>query len=208
MKRVILSALAMYATLSTGLPYASAQTVHDLTGHRPTREEFKQILTPRMRGIAPIGAEPAATCSEYRQATLATRGIALAGATPVADIAAIRVTFAFDSAELTPETIPTLRELGEALKSSGLNSSCIQIEGHTDNIGSDEYNVRLSERRAQSVIRYLTEQVGVNVEHLVAVGKGEHEPIADNTTETGRQKNRRVQVMNLGYAKTVAFENR
>jgi outer membrane protein OmpA-like peptidoglycan-associated protein len=184
-----------------------AQTVRDLTRHAPTAKELVDTLRPRMRGI-PSGSRgvgliggavvAGATCEVYRQ----TRGIK-----PVADVAAIKVEFAFNSARLSPETFQTLRALGEALRSGELETSCFQIEGHTDSKGSDAYNLRLSQRRAQSVVQYLIEQIGVEADRLFAVGKGEQEPIADNSTGEGRQKNRRVQIVNLGYPKAAAQVN-
>jgi outer membrane protein OmpA-like peptidoglycan-associated protein len=83
----------------------------------------------------------------------------------------------------------------------------MQIEGHTDSKGSDTYNQTLSQRRAQSVIRYLAKSLGVKEDRLLAVGKGESDPIADNSTDSGRQKNRRVQIVNIGHAKAVAHSN-
>jgi outer membrane protein OmpA-like peptidoglycan-associated protein len=181
------------------------QTVHDLTDHQPSSDEFIQILKPRMRGIALSGQQSApATCSVYQQ----TRGIEPVARRPVADVAAIQITFAFDSAQLSPETLPTLKQLGKALKSEEMETSCIQIEGHTDSIGSDEYNFKLSQRRAESVVRYLVQQMGVRADRMSSVGKGEQEPIAPNMTDAGRQKNRRVQIVNLGFAKTEAPSRR
>jgi outer membrane protein OmpA-like peptidoglycan-associated protein len=199
MRRSILAVLTIYIGLHTSLLSAGAQTVQDMTGHEPTSEEFVRVLKPRMRGIA-LASQTVATCADYRQ----TRGIAPVATAPVADIAAIHVTFAFNSARLTSETIPTLRNLGEALQRGELEATCIQIEGHTDSIGSDDYNLRLSQRRAESVIRYLVNDMGVEADRLIAIGKGEQEPIADNAGDAGRQKNRRVQIVNLGYAKAVA----
>ncbi len=68
------------------------------------------------------------------------------------------------------------------------------IEGHTDNTGSDEYNQGLSERRAGAVKSYLVRQ-GIDSNRLVASGKGKGSPVADNTSTTGRQQNRRVEVI-------------
>jgi outer membrane protein OmpA-like peptidoglycan-associated protein len=70
----------------------------------------------------------------------------------------------------------------------------VQIEGHTDSIGTDEYNQGLSQRRADSVKSFLTNQ-GVDARRLTAAGKGEGIPIGDNSTSTGRQQNRRVEVI-------------
>ena len=72
-------------------------------------------------------------------------------------------------------------------------SMSVEIQGHTDSIGSDEYNQKLSERRAQSVLEYFVGQ-GIAKNRLTAVGYGESQPIASNETEAGRAKNRRVQL--------------
>jgi outer membrane protein OmpA-like peptidoglycan-associated protein len=70
----------------------------------------------------------------------------------------------------------------------------VAIEGHTDNVGSEESNQGLSQRRADSVKAYLTQQ-GISSQRLVASGKGENQPLADNSSESGRQQNRRVEVI-------------
>lgn len=67
------------------------------------------------------------------------------------------------------------------------------IEGHTDNIASDKYNMKLSQRRAESVKKYLVDKYKIDSKRLTAKGYGETKPIADNATAAGRQKNRRVQ---------------
>jgi len=70
----------------------------------------------------------------------------------------------------------------------------LRVEGHTDSTGSDEYNQGLSERRAVSVRDFLSAQ-GVSITRMVAVGYGEHRPVASNDTKEGRQKNRRVELI-------------
>jgi len=69
----------------------------------------------------------------------------------------------------------------------------IKVIGHTDSVGSDSYNQSLSERRASSVAEYLLAQ-GVAPNKLTSEGKGESEPVADNETDAGRAKNRRVEL--------------
>ncbi len=198
MKRTLIAS-ALVGCLGLGLSSSEsrAQEVRDFTTHQPTSKELIETLRPQTRGIAlaPVAMAVAGSCQAYRQ----TRGIA-----PVADIAALHITFAFNSAELAPESLPVLKNLGEALKGNELGASCIQIEGHTDSKGSDAYNQKLSQRRAQSVVRYLAKSLSVEEDRLLAAGKGESEPIADNGTDSGRQKNRRVQVVNLGAPKAVA----
>jgi outer membrane protein OmpA-like peptidoglycan-associated protein len=70
----------------------------------------------------------------------------------------------------------------------------VEIEGHTDNVGSDDYNQSLSQRRADSVKSFLMQQ-GIGSDRIVASGKGEQRPVADNESEGGRQQNRRVEVI-------------
>jgi outer membrane protein OmpA-like peptidoglycan-associated protein len=101
------------------------------------------------------------------------------------------VHFAFDSAQLTPEGRMILDEQTETLMDNpGLQ---VEIAGHTDAVGTDEYNQDLSERRAQSVKEYLVSK-GVGAGRLKTVGYGESRPIASNITEEGRAENRRVEL--------------
>jgi outer membrane protein OmpA-like peptidoglycan-associated protein len=73
----------------------------------------------------------------------------------------------------------------------------LQIEGHTDSVGGDDYNQRLSEQRAGSVRDYLVQQ-GIPVNHVTAMGFGKTQPVADNATAAGRQQNRRVELVVAG----------
>jgi hypothetical protein len=75
----------------------------------------------------------------------------------------------------------------------------MQIEGHTDSVGGDAYNVRLSEQRAESVREFLGEQ-GVALSSITAQGFGKAEPVASNDTPEGRQRNRRVEIVVNGDA--------
>lgn len=102
------------------------------------------------------------------------------------------VLFRFDSAELTPEARHTAREIAEVL--SKVPARKIAVEGHTDSIGSEQYNQRLSQNRARSVAGALVSN-GVSRSALSVHGRGESDPIASNKTEAGRQRNRRVEVI-------------
>jgi OOP family OmpA-OmpF porin len=88
--------------------------------------------------------------------------------------------------------------LGKVLTAPQYRAYRVQVEGHTDNIGSDAYNQRLSEKRAQSVKRYLIHHFSIPSDRLVVKGLGESRPIESNDTTEGRDKNRRVEVVNLG----------
>lgn len=101
------------------------------------------------------------------------------------------VNFDFDTARLTPNARTILDGVADALLAAPQNK--VELGGHTDAIGADAYNLRLSERRAQSVMDYLVER-GVEVERMSAVGHGESMPVADNQSEEGREQNRRVEL--------------
>jgi outer membrane protein OmpA-like peptidoglycan-associated protein len=98
--------------------------------------------------------------------------------------------FDFDSDVVRSTAATNLDALASHL--SKYDDSNLMIVGHTDAVGSSEYNQTLSERRAQSAARYLTAQ-GVS-RHIATAGVGEREPVAPNTTEAGRQQNRRIEV--------------
>jgi len=105
------------------------------------------------------------------------------------------VLFDFNKYTLKPETREKLAKVsGILLAYPGLK---IQLEGHTDSIGSDEYNQKLSEQRANSVRDYLTSQ-GVPADSTTAVGLGKSDPVASNDNAAGRQKNRRVEMVVSG----------
>jgi outer membrane protein OmpA-like peptidoglycan-associated protein len=73
----------------------------------------------------------------------------------------------------------------------------LEVDGYTDSVGSDEYNLKLSEQRAEAVRTYLTAQ-GIAEDNVIAKGFGEESPVAANTTATGRQQNRRVELVVSG----------
>ena len=107
------------------------------------------------------------------------------------------VLFDVDRANLKPGARERLARIAGILSAHpGLQ---IEIEGHTDSTGSDDYNQRLSERRAESVQAYLTEQ-GIGQAIVSTVGFGENRPVATNGTTAGRQQNRRVEIIVSGEA--------
>lgn len=99
--------------------------------------------------------------------------------------------FGFDSADIKPGAYPSLDKTANILKR--YENTMIQIEGHTDSVGSEEYNMDLSIRRALSV-RTLLVQEGVADYRMETVGWGETRPVATNATAVGRQMNRRVEI--------------
>ncbi|CBA15656.1 OmpA family protein [Xanthomonas albilineans] len=101
------------------------------------------------------------------------------------------ITFDFNQSTLKPQFYSALNGVAKTL--SEYNQTMIEVVGHTDNIGSDAVNQRLSEQRASSVAAYLTAQ-GVQPERIQTLGAGKKYPIADNSTEAGRAQNRRVEI--------------
>jgi OOP family OmpA-OmpF porin len=103
--------------------------------------------------------------------------------------------FDFDKSVLKAEGKAKLKELVEKIKNISLE--VVIVVGHTDSVGTDAYNQKLSQRRAEAVKGYLV-SLGVSKNRIYTEGKGESEPAADNKTAAGRAKNRRVEVEVIG----------
>jgi outer membrane protein OmpA-like peptidoglycan-associated protein len=101
------------------------------------------------------------------------------------------ITFATNSSDLSPAFFDVLNSVGKVLDE--FDQTVVEVAGHTDSTGSDAYNQGLSERRAASVATYLRSR-GVIAERLITVGMGESRPVAENSTDSGRQANRRVEI--------------
>ena len=99
--------------------------------------------------------------------------------------------FDTDRTEIKPGFHSTMDKLADVVVRYG--KTTLTVVGHTDNVGSNDYNQKLSERRAHSVAQYL-ESRRVNSMRLALAGKGETQPIASNANESGRQQNRRVEI--------------
>ena len=110
----------------------------------------------------------------------------------VIDKMTLQVLFAFDKATLTKADVKELQKAVAFVKK--YPGARIRLDGYTDNIGTDVYNMKLSERRAMAVRDYLIKEANVSSSKITAVGHGETNPVADNKTAQGRAKNRRVEV--------------
>ena len=100
------------------------------------------------------------------------------------------ILFKTGKADLLPESMAEIQKVADYMKKNP--TARFEVQGHTDNQGSDKINDPLSQQRAESVVKAL-ESLGVDAFNLRAVGKGSHEPVADNKTEAGRAQNRRVE---------------
>lgn len=101
------------------------------------------------------------------------------------------------SAELTEEGKQLIEKHRQSAREQMRRASYIEIVGHTDDVGDDDYNLGLSLQRAESVFNYLVE-TGMDVSNVSIVGRGEKMPIASNSTPEGRAENRRVEILLLG----------
>lgn len=163
-------AMASILALSGTFTFAQEAPVSEISA-----EELIEALKPpkklRLRGITPV----------LREEDM-----------PRVDLT---VEFQFGSAELTESAVELLASLGEALKSDQLLSYRFKISGHTDAVGNEEYNQRLSMSRAESVRYFLVENFGIDENRLTAEGYGESRLLfADSPDDP---KNRRVEIMTM-----------
>lgn len=107
----------------------------------------------------------------------------------------LEVLFDYNSADLTPQAKQQLDPVGKALASDDLKGLSFRIEGHTDIVGSDLFNIDLSRRRAEAVKAFLAEQYGLDTASIQIEGKGKKE-LADKTNPTS-ESNRRVRIVRL-----------
>jgi outer membrane protein OmpA-like peptidoglycan-associated protein len=117
---------------------------------------------------------------------------AMAQERPAVDL---QIYFDFNSAAISPKAVPQLTNLGNALTQSELKDSLVTINGHTDGKGSDIYNRQLSERRAETIKRYLVDHFQLTAKNLVTVGYGKQK--LKDATNPLAPENRRVEVVNL-----------
>ena len=101
------------------------------------------------------------------------------------------VKFDFDKSRVREESYSDIKNLADFMQQYPQTTTV--VEGHTDSVGTDQYNQRLSERRAEAVRNVLVNEYGVQGNRVNSVGYGESRPVADNSTEEGRQINRRVE---------------
>ena len=138
-------------------------------------------------------ASPALRTRSLRNLQVEQTGAAPA-APEVPPNVSLTIGFHFDSANLTKESVTTLSQLAQALKSNELSGLSFMVEGHTDGKGTPDYNLKLSQARASAVKTYLEKQ-GVDASRLVAQGKGDTELV--NPQDRFASENRRVKVITL-----------
>jgi OmpA-OmpF porin, OOP family len=179
----------------------SVQHLIERLGPGPTRG-IRIPANPGAAGTAAAGGanEPPLRAggggiAPHRSAAASAPGTTAPPGTPATSLS---VLFATGSDRLTPQAERLLDVLGQALASSTLAPYRFRIEGHTDTVGTPEFNHELSERRAIAVRDHLTRRFGVDPARLEAVGLGESQLLVRTPDQTPEARNRRVQVVNLG----------
>jgi OOP family OmpA-OmpF porin len=186
------------AALMLGAPSVHAQSAEQLINQLKP----KTSVMGGTRGIHPVGpaATPAPTATPAANVAPVGHVTTQAPAASQTEPASVdlNVQFSTGSAELTQAAVRTLNELGKALSSPTLAEYHFRIEGHTDTVGTAEANKALSERRAETVVNYLSSKFGVKKSRLQAVGMGEESLLVPTPDQTAEVRNRRVHVVNTG----------
>jgi outer membrane protein OmpA-like peptidoglycan-associated protein len=206
----ILSIVTIGATLSFGMAAVAAEDV--------TEDQILRALAPAKKpltrglSVGPQQAEPVISAEEGRfvqkirgrpsrslSATEREEIATLAKDKPNIDL---EITFDYNSAEISAKSLASVQALGKALSSADLKGSTFIVAGHTDAAGSEGYNQDLSERRADSIKRYLTDKYGIAGADLVTVGYGESK--LKDPGQPLAEANRRVQVVNMANKTTAS----
>lgn len=179
-------------------------------------DQISKALQPKplTRGLS-AGGQQVDTAAQAKESKFVnslrnrpSRSLSLGEREEVAQLAAnkpkidLEIHFDYNSAEISKKSVQAVQELGKALSEPSLRGSTFVVAGHTDAIGGEEYNQGLSERRADTIKRYLTEKFGINGSDLVTVGYGKTKPKDPNAPLD--PTNRRVQVVNMDSSKTAA----
>jgi outer membrane protein OmpA-like peptidoglycan-associated protein len=200
----ILSVLTIGAALSFGI--GQARAADDVTEDQIVKALTPQKKAPLTRGLS-IGpqADQAPNPAETRLLDSvrgrATRSLSSSEREEIAAAAKdkpnidLTITFDYNSADISAKSLPEVQKLGRALTNDDLKGSTFLLAGHTDAAGSDNYNQDLSERRADSIKRYLMDNFHVASADLVTVGYGKSK--LKDPGQPLAEVNRRVQVVNM-----------
>ena len=206
-----LSMLAIGAALSFGMGKAVA--ADDVTEDQIVRALAPAKKPPLTRGlsVAPQ-ADQAAAAAEGRLLQnirgRATRSLSASEREEISAIAKdkpnidLEITFDYNSADISTKSLPSVQALGKALTNPDLKGSTFVVAGHTDAAGGEAYNQDLSERRADSIKRYLTGKYSIAAADLVTVGYGKSK-LKDPANPLA-EMNRRVQVVNMANKNTAS----
>jgi outer membrane protein OmpA-like peptidoglycan-associated protein len=199
----VLSLLTIGVALSFGV--AKAVAADDVTEDQIVRA-LAPAKKPLTRGLS-VGpqADPAAVAAEGKFVQTirgrSTRSLSVSEREEIATIVKdkpkidLEINFDYNSADISSRSLPSVQALGKALTNPDLKGSTFVVAGHTDAAGGEAYNQELSERRADSIKKYLVDKYGINGTDLVTVGYGKSK-LKDPANPLA-EVNRRVQVVNM-----------
>jgi OmpA-OmpF porin, OOP family len=187
---VLLAATALFGTASAQSNPSAQQIINQL---KPSG-----MLSDTTRGIKPLAPGGATVPAASSSSSIAPVAPQPAEQTAAAPSANLDIDFQSGSAKLTPKAVWSLDQLGKALTSSTLAAYHFKIVGHTDTAGDAATNQTLSEQRAAAVKSYLETKFNVSGTRLESQGVGESDLLVQTPPNTAEQRNRRVQVINLG----------
>jgi outer membrane protein OmpA-like peptidoglycan-associated protein len=210
-----LTAILSIVTIGAALSFAMAPAVaaDEVTEDQILRALAPPAKKPLTRGLS-VGppAEPVVSAEEGRFVQKirgrSTRSLSASEREEIASLAKdkpnidLEITFDYNSAEISAKSLASVQALGKALSSADLKGSTFIVAGHTDAAGSEGYNQDLSERRADSIKRYLTDKYGIAGADLVTVGYGESK--LKDPGQPLAEANRRVQVVNMANKTTAS----
>jgi outer membrane protein OmpA-like peptidoglycan-associated protein len=207
----MVSIVTVGAALSIGVGKAVAGDAN------VTEDQILQALAPvkkpLTRGLS-VGpqADPAAVAAEgafvQKIRNRATRSLSNGEREEIATIAKskpnidLEINFDYNSADISSKSLPSVQALGKALTNPDLKGSTFVVAGYTDAAGGDSYNQDLSERRADSIKRYLSDKFGIAGSDLVTVGYGKTK--LKDASQPLAEVNRRVQVVNMQNKETAS----
>lgn len=194
-----LKALAYTAVLSGLVVWGSTVPAF---AQPASEQQYIDALTPQPKGLERAGSPDDQVFVEQMRGL--TRSLTITERERIAVIAAERpsidaeVFFDFDSAEIKPSSTSELQSLGRALASPAHAGAVVLINGHTDAKGSDAYNQKLSERRAEAIKHYFVQNFGLLAGNLISAGYGREQ--LKNKANPSAPENRRVQIVNMRTA--------
>ena len=194
--------VAIGAALSFGMGAAFA--ADDVT-----EDQILKALTPAKKpltrglSVGPAQAEPSPAETKFVSSIRgrATRSLSKSEREEIATIVRdkpkidLEINFDYNSADISAKSLPSVQALGRALSNAELKGSTFVVAGHTDAAGGEVYNQDLSERRAESIKKYLVDKYGINGSDLVTVGYGKSK--LKDPGQPMAETNRRVQVVNM-----------
>jgi len=207
-----LTAILSVATLGAALSLSMGTVRAEEKDKNVSEDQILRALTPEKkpltRGLS-VGpqqpVDPAAAAAEDKLVQKirgrSTRSLSISEREEIATIVKdkpkidLEINFNYNSADISAKSLPSVQALGRALSNADLKGSTFVVAGHTDAAGSEAYNQDLSERRADSIKRYLVDRFGINGSDLVTVGYGKSK--LKDPNQPMAEVNRRVQVVNM-----------